>query len=166
MKKTAIFFTIFLLLFQFSFGQEDEGEIGGRNIFVALSPSTSALIGFQGGILSNGDGIIGGDGFIDPLGFYIAARYNNRNIMNLDRLSVTLGVAPQLTNFLYIYGGGGYGTYKYPFLKPTLLPDQEIKGFEADGGLIIKVWRVTVSGGVSILDFSHTDYTVGVGFTF
>lgn len=155
----------FLFVSQFSFAQDDGGG-EGRDIFVGLTPSTSALIGVQGGMLSSGKGILGGGDFIDALGFFLTARFNSRDIISHDRLSITLNVAPQLTKYLSVYLGGGYGTYSYPYKEPTLQPDEEYSGFEAEGGLQIKFFNFTISGGVSILDFNQTDYTVGVGYTF
>ncbi len=170
MRKILILFCVFIIFTQVSTAQEEggggDGFLGSRSWFVSLSPSTSSLIGLKGGLLSNTDGILGGSGIVDALGFYIAGRYNSRDIMNLDRLSVTAGVAPQIFKPIYVYLGGGYGSYKYPHLEPSLEPDEEISGFEYDAGILVKVWKINVGAGVSVLNFEQLDFTVTLGYVF
>ena len=158
------------MMFGYSGIAQDEEVVassgGGHLIHAAYSPSTSALIGVSGGLLGNSGGIIAGNDLIGCGGIYLSARYNNRSIMNLDRLSLDLGVSMQLVEFAHVFAGAGYGEYVYPYKEPTLLEDKEIKGVELEGGVIIKIAKFTVHAGVSTLKFEHLDLFGGVGYTF
>ncbi len=154
-----------------SFAQEDNSESnssssGDRVIHVAYSPSTSAIIGVHGGLLANSDGVLNGSGFIDAGGLYLSSRYNHQNLLNLDRLSVALGASLQLIETTHVYVGFGYGSYNYPYKEPTVLPDLEIKGFEMEGGAILKLGKITFHVGISTTKFEHIDIQGGIGFTF
>ncbi|OQY00760.1 MAG: hypothetical protein B6I20_08345 [Bacteroidetes bacterium 4572_117] len=177
MKKIIYLFSIMVVFSHLSFAQDDGDDddldfientvfFSDKSIHAALSPSTSALIGVHGGLLANGDGLLGGSGFIKTAGLFIAARYNNRQILNVDRLSAALGISLQLVKFAHIYVGGGYGEYKYPYNEPTILPDLEIKGAEIEGGAIFKIGPVSIIGGISVLNFEHLDFVGGIGYTF
>jgi len=173
MKKIIYLFSVLLIFSHLSVAQDDDDldfdmDVGSsdRMIYVAYSPSTSALIGIHGGLLGNSGGLIGGGGFVESGGLFLAARYNNRDILNVDRLSATLGVTLQIVEFAYIYVGGGYGEYKYPYLEPTQQPDLEISGFELEAGVIFKIGSITIQGGISNLNFEHLDFTGGIGYTF
>lgn len=169
MKKLILTICVVFLYGYIGYAQDDEIQSAGggsRIIHVAYSPSTSALIGVQGGLLGNSGGIISGNDLIESGGIYMAVRYNNRNILNLDRLSVDLGVTMQLIEMAHVFVGAGYGVYKYPYKEPSLLPDLEIKGVELEGGAIVKIGKFTIHAGVSTLKFQHLDLFGGVGYTF
>ncbi len=172
MKKIIYLFSVMLMFSHLSFAQDDDLDfdldIGSsdRMIHVAYSPSTSALIGIHGGLLGNSGGLIDGGGFVESGGLFLAARYNNRDILNVDRLSATLGITLQIVEFAYIYVGGGYGEYKYPYNEPTILPDLEISGAEIEGGLIFRIGPISLIGGISVLNFEHMDLVGGIGYTF
>jgi len=172
MKKILLLFSVMLIFSYVLVAQDDDLDFNldksnsDRLIHVAFSPSTSALIGVHGGLLGNSGGVIDGGGFIESGGLFIAARYNNRNILNMDRLSAALGISLQLVEFAYVYIGGGYGEYKYPYNEPTILPDLEITGAELEGGVIFKIGPISLIGGVSALNFEHLDFVGGIGYTF
>jgi hypothetical protein len=171
MKKIILLFSLMLIFNYSSFAQDDEFDIGrssssDRLIHIAYSPSTSAIIGLHVGWMGNNGGVLGGGDLIGAGGLFLAARYNSRDILNLDRLSAVLGVTLQLTDFAHVYLGGGYGEYKYPYNEPTILPDLEISGVEIEGGLIFKIGSFTIHAGVSDLDFQQLDLVGGIGYTF
>ncbi len=171
MKKIILLFSLLLIFNYSSFAQDDEFDIGhssssDRLIHIAYSPSTSAIIGLHAGWMGNNGGVLGGGDLIGAGGLFLAARYNDRDILNLDRLSAVLGVTLQLTDFAHVYLGGGYGEYKYPYNEPTILPDLEISGVEIEGGLIFKIGSFTIHAGVSDLDFQQLDLVGGIGYTF
>ena len=168
MKKLILTICFALPFFYSGIAQDEEtvSSVESHVIHVAYSPSTNALIGFRGGVLGNSGGIITGGDLLESAGLYFSARYNNKNIMNLDRLSVDLGVSLQLVEFAYVFAGGGYGEYKYPYKEPTLLEDMEIKGVEIEGGAMIKVRKFTLHAGVSTLKFEHLGLFGGIGYTF
>jgi hypothetical protein len=151
------------------FAQEETtstSSSSSRLIHVAFSPSTSALIGVHGGLLGNSGGVLGGNGIVESGGVYLSARYNNQDFINLDRLSIDLGVSLQLVEMAHIFIGGGYGEYVYPYKEPAIIPEKEIKGYEIEGGTIIKVGKFTIHAGVSTLKFEHLDFFGGIGYTF
>jgi hypothetical protein len=170
MKKIILLFSLMLIFNYSSFAQDDEFDIGGsssdRLIHIAYSPSTSAIFGLHAGWMGNNGGVLSGGSLIDAGGLYVAGRYNNRDILNLDFWSATLGVTLQLTEFAHVYLGGGYGDYVYPYKEPTILPDLEISGVEIESGLIIKLGAFTIHAGVSDLDFQQLDLVGGIGYTF
>jgi hypothetical protein len=168
MRKLIMTICAIVLTGWWTYAQEvsNETSYSARSIHVALSPSTSALIGVHGGLLGNSGGILGGGDLISSGGIYLAARYNDRSIMTNDRLSVDLGISLQLIEPLHIFVGGGYGEYKYPYKEPTILPDKEITGYEIEGGAILKLGQFTLHGGVSTLKFEHLDVFGGIGYTF
>ncbi|NJO88463.1 MAG: hypothetical protein HC831_05450 [Chloroflexia bacterium] len=167
MRKLILTICVLFLYGYTSYAQDEEVQSsGGRIIHVAYSPSTSAILGAHGGLLGNSGGVISGNDLIQSGGLYLSARYNNRNIINLDRLSVDLGITMQLIEMAHVFVGAGYGEYKYPYKEPSLLPDLEIKGVELEGGVIIKVGKFTAHAGVSTLKFKHLDLFGGLGYTF
>lgn len=171
MKKIILLFSLMFVFNHLSFAQDDEFDIGGRSssdrfIHIAYSPSTSAIFGLHGGWMANTDGIFAGESIIDAGGLYVAGRYNNRNILNLDFWSASLGVTLQLTEFAHVYLGGGYGKYVYPYNEPTILPDLEISGVEIESGLILKIGSITIHAGIADLDFQQLDFVGGIGYTF
>jgi len=171
MKRIIYLFSVMLMFSYLSVAQDDDmdfevGSSSDRLIYAAFSPSTSALIGVHGGLLGNSGGLIDGGGFVESGGLFLAARYNNRDILNMDRLSITLGITLQLVDFAYVYVGGGYGEYKYPYNEPTILPDLEISGAEIESGVIFKIGPINLIAGVSYLNFEHLDLVGGIGYTF
>lgn len=173
MKKIILLFSVLMIFTRLSFAQDDDDQdfdIGssssGRLIYVAYSPSTSAVFGLQAGYIGNNGGVLSGGSLIDAGGLYVAGRYNNRNILNFDFWSATLGITLQLADFAHVYVGGGYGEYVYPYNKPTILPDLEIKGVDLEAGLIFKIGAFTIHAGVSDLDFQQLDLVGGIGYTF
>ncbi|MDF1548404.1 MAG: hypothetical protein P1P88_11320 [Bacteroidales bacterium] len=167
MKKLILIMCVLFLYGYMSYGQDEEVISSGSRIkYAAYSPSTSAIIGVHGGLLGNSGGVISGNDVLQSGGIYLSARYNNRNILNLDRLSVDLGVSMQLIEMAYVFVGAGYGEYKYPYREPSLLPDKEIKGLEIEGGAILKIGKFNLHAGVSTLKFEHLDFFGGVGYTF
>ena len=172
MKKNILLFCFLLIFSHLSFAQDDdEFDIGGgssseRLFHIAYSPNTSAIFGLHFGWMSNSDGVLGGSSLIDAGGLFVSGRYNNRDIMNLDFWSASLGVSLGLTESLQVYLGGGYGEYVYPYHEPTIIPDLEIKGVNIEGGLILKLGAFTIHAGLSDLDFQQLDLVGGIGYTF
>jgi hypothetical protein len=166
MKKLILALGLLMISGFWVLAQDVTVSSRSRAIHIAYSPSTSALIGFQVGLLANSGGIISESSFIQSGGLYLSGRYNNRKMVNLDRLSVDLGVSLQIAEAVYIFIGGGYGEYKYPYKEPTVLADLEIKGFELEGGAIYKLGKITLHAGVSTLKFKHLDLFGGIGYTF
>ena len=154
-----------LLVSQMSLAQEADNSSSGRLIHVAYSPSTSSVIGINGGLLGNSGGILQGGGFVESGGLFLSGRYNTRDLMNIDRLSAVLGVSLQVVEFAHIYLGGGYGSYAYPS-SSVFEADLEITGAEIESGLILKFGPVTLHGGASVLNFEHIDFLGGIGYTF
>jgi len=172
MKKIILMFFLLLLFNHLSFAQDDIDEFGSKGgssdrlIHIAYSMSTSAIFGLHVGWMGNNGGILSGGDFVGALGPYAAGRYNSRDILNLDRWSAVLGATVQLTDFMHVYIGGGYGDYKYPYHEPTILPDLEISGAEIEGGVIFKIGPITIHGGITDLDFQQLDIVGGIGYTF
>ncbi len=170
MKKLILTICAIVIYGSFVYAQEETTSSGGGGgdhlIHIAYSPSTSAVFGLHGGLLGNSGGILDGNDLISSGGVYLSARYNNRDIANLDRLSVDLGVSLQLIEAAHIFIGGGYGEYVYPYKEPAIIPEEEIKGYEIEGGAILKLGPFTVHAGVSTLKFEHLDFFGGIGYTF
>lgn len=173
MKKIILLFSVLMMFSHLSFAQDDDdldfkmnSSSSSRLIHIAYSPSTSAILGLHGGLLGNNGGVFEGGDIVEAGGLFLAVRYNNRDILNVDRLSATLGVSLQLVKFAYVYVGGGYGNYKYPYNEPTILPDLEISGAEIEGGMIFKIGPISIIGGISVLNFEHIDAVGGIGYTF
>ena len=174
MKKIILLFSVLMMFSHLSFAQDDDDDIdfeissssSSRLIHIAYSPSTSASFGLHGGLLGNNGGVFEGGDIVGAGGLFLAARYNNRDILNVDRLSATLGVSLQLVKFAYVYVGGGYGEYKYPYNKPTILPDLETNGAEIEGGMIFKIGPVSIIAGLTVLNFEQMDLVGGIGYTF
>jgi len=169
MRKLFLTIALVVATGLWTFAQDDDIIVSdgkAHSIHIALSPSTSALFGLHGGLLGNSGGILQGGDLLSSGGVYLSGRYNDRNIMTNDRISVDLGVSLQLVSFAHVFVGGGYGDYKYPYKEPTLMPDKEISGYEIEGGAILKFGPFTVHAGVSTLKFSHMDVFGGIGYTF
>ncbi|GHT51469.1 hypothetical protein AGMMS49982_08980 [Bacteroidia bacterium] len=90
------------------------------------------------------------------------------------RFAVTGGVMFRPFNHCYLYGGAGYGVYGTAYqivdTDAYYCPDLQ-KGLEVEGGVVIRLGYVSLSGGYSTLLLSgskqrFSDVNVGFGFMF
>ena len=108
-------------------------------------------------------------------GYYI---FDNQEIVSCYILSA--GLIFQSGRNFFIYTGAGYGSksliwhineFTYPNDQPA--GDSYVKntgysysGFEVDAGMIIRIGKVLVSCGATNLNFTRTDITFGLGYSF
>jgi hypothetical protein len=89
------------------------------------------------------------------------------------RLAVTGGLTRRLFKGCYLYGGLGYGKYGAAYhivdIDAYYCPDLQ-KGLEVEGGMVIKLGPISLSGGYSTLlsgsKQRFSDVSVGLGFMF
>lgn len=86
------------------------------------------------------------------------------------RYAFTGGLLWQVTQPILIYGGLGFGnrwanwkTVSGPIYRVTDISHQ---GLEAEAGLMIKIQKLVLSGGVSATSFNYLEANIGVGIMF
>jgi hypothetical protein len=88
------------------------------------------------------------------------------------RTSYTAGAMLRLFNFMYIYGGAGYGKYgtvykqsnAYAYIDPYYTAGL-IKGIELEYGINFKIWKISVAAGYSTIaesDFGELHFGLGI----
>jgi len=86
------------------------------------------------------------------------------------RMQATLGILFRLSNNVYPYFGGGYGTrtvYWEDFKGNwALVKDYSCEGIAAETGIIFKFGPVAISTGVSTTAFRYSEVEVGIGVMF
>lgn len=96
------------------------------------------------------------------------------------RIAVLAGVNYQFNQFLYFYGGLGYGSKdlywhidKYSYSDHSKTGEEYVKhadysfsGVEAEFGCLYNYYRVVFTGSVSTLNFKRFDLNVGAGILF
>jgi hypothetical protein len=96
------------------------------------------------------------------------------------RIAVLAGINYQYNQFLYFYGGVGYGAKdlywhinRYSYLDHTKTgseyvthSDLSFSGVEAEVGCLYNYYRVVFTGSVSTLNFKRFDLNIGAGILF
>lgn len=96
----------------------------------------------------------------------------NSEYVKSGRSAFSAGLLTRLVPSCYLYVGAGYGTkwvqWKDLSDKPVKIDDRSFSGFEPETGVIYKIQRFAISGGVSALFGKQTDIeaSIGIGFTF
>lgn len=98
-----------------------------------------------------------------------SARYFDSNTYK-GRFAVTGGVLWRMAKPIILYGGAGYGSRWVDWQTISgdrfRVTDISYKGAECEAGLMLKLKKLVVSGGVSSTSFKYIEANVGIGFAF
>jgi len=108
-------------------------------------------------------------------GYY---EFSNERIRS--RIAVLAGINYQYNQFLYLYGGIGYGAKdlywhinKYSYLDHSKTGQEYVKytdysysGIEAEVGCLYNYYRYVFTGSISTLNFKRLDLNIGAGILF
>lgn len=97
------------------------------------------------------------------------SRYFNGEIQ-VGRYATTGGLLWRAFTPVLMYGGLGYGTrwvnWKTASGEPFRVTDISHKGVELEAGIMIKINKLVLSGGVSVISFDYMEANIGVGIMF
>ena len=96
------------------------------------------------------------------------------------RLAITGGITREMLKNVHIYIGGGFGAYRllweidnYEYGNETpistsiaLQTDWSILSYELEAGLMVEIWKLSFSAGVSTMAFNQTEAVFGIGYKF
>ena len=98
-----------------------------------------------------------------------SARYFDSNTYR-GRFAVTGGLLLRIAKPIIFYGGAGYGSRWVNWETISgdrfRVTDISYKGAECEAGLMLKLKKLVVSGGISSTSFKYMEANVGIGFAF